>query len=143
MPKDDIDVDAQARIAALVAEMAVQGRGRDEPVRSTMAYVGDRWSALILLVLDTGAWNHAPLRRVLSEISHEGAISQRVLTLKLRSLERDGFVVRSVSTDVPPRVSYRLSDTGTGLVRQVRGMIDWVAGQKAAILAARNRFDAG
>lgn len=143
MKGEELDETARIRIAALVAEMAVHGRGRDEPVRSTMAYVGDRWSSLILLVLQTGEWRHAVLRRVLSEISHEGAISQRVLTLKLRSLERDGFVLRSVSADVPPRVAYRLSESGEGLVKQVRTMIDWVAGEKQAIAAARARLDAG
>jgi DNA-binding HxlR family transcriptional regulator len=142
MPGEELDEAARASVAALVAEMAVHGRGRDEPVRSTMAYVGDRWSSLILLVLQTGEWRHAVLRRVLSEISHEGAISQRVLTLKLRSLERDGFVLRSVSADVPPRVAYRLSASGHGLVAQVRTMIDWVAGEKQAIGTARARFDA-
>jgi DNA-binding HxlR family transcriptional regulator len=142
MKGEELDETARSRIAALVAEMAVHGRGRDEPVRSTMAYIGDRWSSLILLVLATGEWRHAVLRRVLSEISHEGAISQRVLTLKLRSLERDGFVLRSVSADVPPRVAYRLSASGQGLVAQVRAMIDWVAGEKQAIGTARARFDA-
>jgi len=141
MAADEPGREMRKRIAALVAEMALHGRGPDEPIRSTMAYVGDRWTSLILLVLHTGTLRHAELRRVLGEISHEGGISQRVLTLKLRGLERDGFVLRSVSEDVPPRVAYRLSESGAGLVAVVRGMIDWVAGEKAGILAARARYD--
>jgi len=111
-------------------------------VRSLSAYVGDRWSVLILLVLDTGRWRHAALRRVLGEISYEGAISQRVLTLKLRSLERDGLVHRDATDDVPPRVSYGLTDTGRGLLGEIRRLLGWIEGNSDAVRAARATFDA-
>lgn len=107
-----------------------------------MGLLGDRWSTLILLVLATGEWRHAELRRVLAQLSAEQAISQRVLTLKLRALERDGFVARAVSADVPPRVSYRLTELGSALHGQARRMIDWVNSQGKAIAAARVQFDA-
>ncbi len=138
---DDIDGTTQAGIAALTAQMAAHGRERDGPVRSLSAYVGDRWSVLILLVLDTGCWRHAALRRVLGEISHEGAISQRVLTLKLRGLERDGLVQRDASDDVPPRVSYRLNASGAAFVDQIRALLGWIEGHAAAVRAARDAFD--
>lgn len=138
MPTDRATAEA---IAALQREMDVHGRGRDEPVRSISAYVGDRWSALILLVLLTGTWRHAELRRTLAEISFEGAISQRILTLKLRAFERDGLLLRAATSDVPPKVSYTLTATGRGLVGQVRGLIDWANAHQAEILAARTRFD--
>jgi DNA-binding HxlR family transcriptional regulator len=139
---DDIDASAHAAIAALTRHMAVHGKSRNGPVRSLSAYVGDRWSTLILLVLDTGTWRHAALRRVLGEISHEGAISQRVLTLKLRSLERDGLVHRDTTTDTPPRVSYRLTSNGQGLVGEIRGLLGWIEDHSADVVAARCRFDA-
>lgn len=128
-------------IAALAAEMAEHGRDREAPVRAVMGLLGDRWTTLILLVLATGEWRHADLRRVTAQLSAEQAISQRVLTLKLRALERDGFVARSVSPDVPPRVSYRLTALGEGLHAQARAMIDWVNSQAPAIAAARSAFD--
>ncbi|MDE2301376.1 MAG: helix-turn-helix transcriptional regulator [Sphingomonadales bacterium] len=130
-----------AGIARLAAEMAAHGTARDAPVRAVMALLGDRWSTLILLVLATGRWRHAELRRVLARLSAEQAISQRVLTLKLRGLERDGFVLRAATRDVPPRVSYALSPLGMALCDEARRMICWVNGQEAAILAARAAFD--
>ena len=129
-------------IAALAAQMAAHGTERDAPVRAVMVLLGDRWTTLILLVLGTGDWRHAELKRVLAQLSAEQAISQRVLTLKLRTLERDGFVARSVSGDVPPRVSYALTVPGVELLGQAQGLIEWIQGQSAAIRAARSRFDA-
>ena len=138
MPNDRASAEA---IAALQREMDRHGRGRDEPVRSISAFVGDRWSALILLVLETGTWRHAELRRTLCKISFEGAISQRILTLKLRAFERDGLVLREATGDVPPKVSYTLTPTGHGLVGQVRGLIDWAITASPEILRARQCFD--
>jgi DNA-binding HxlR family transcriptional regulator len=128
-------------IKALAAEMATHGTDREAPVRSVMALLGDRWTTLILLVLATGEWRHAELKRVLATLSAEQAISQRVLTLKLRTLERDGFVARAVTADVPPRVSYRLTPLGAALHGKARDMIDWIKGASADIAAARRRFD--
>ena len=132
----------RAGIAALAAQMAAHGTDRDAPVRSVMALLGDRWTTLILLVLGTGEWRHAELKRVLAQLSAEQAISQRVLTLKLRTLERDGFVVRSVSGDVPPKVSYALSALGEDLLAHAQGLIGWIEGQSTAIRAARTGFEA-
>lgn len=128
-------------IAALAAEMAQHGTDRDTPVRAVMALLGDRWTTLILLVLGTGTWRHADLKRVLARLSAEQAISQRVLTLKLRTLERDGFVSRAVSADVPPKVSYALTPLGEGLLAETRRLIGWIEGQSATIRAARRDFD--
>ncbi len=122
--------------------MAAHGKTRDVPARAVMALLGDRWSTLILLVLMSGECRHAALRRVLSELSDEGALSQRVLTLKLRTLERDGFVRRNATSDVPPRVSYALSAIGHDLAIQARRMIDWANTHEREIRAARYAFDA-
>lgn len=138
-----LDPAIRAGIAALAAEMGEAGVDRDDPARSVMALLGDRWSSLILLVLATGEWRHADLRRITAQLSSEKAISQRVLTLKLRGLERDGFVHRRATTDVPPKVSYRLSTTGVDLVEKLRWMLQWLNGQRAQILAARQQFDSG
>jgi len=129
-------------IARLAAEMAAHGTARDAPVREVMGLLGDRWTTLIVLVLATGEWRHAELRRMLARLSAEQAISQRVLTLKLRTLERDGFVARAVSADVPPKVSYRLTALGSALHKQARGLIGWINDREGEIAAARERFDA-
>lgn len=130
----------QARIEALAAEMAAHGTDRDAPVRAVMALLGDRWTTLILLVLASGTWRHADLKRTLARLSSEQAISQRVLTLKLRELERDGFVRREASEDVPPKVSYALTALGEELHNQARGLIGWIQAQQGAIAKARQEF---
>lgn len=136
----DIDPAVREKIAALAEEMRRNGGGRDDPVRSVMGLLGDRWSTLVLLVLETGTWRHADLRRMTARLSAEQAISQRVLTLKLRALEREGFIHRDVTTDVPPKVSYRLTPLGLDLMTQVRGLIDWINTRRAPILASRAAF---
>lgn len=128
-------------IADLKRQMDAHGRAPGEPVRAISSYVGDRWSTLILLVLAMGTWRHAELRRILAELSHEGAISQRIMTLKLRALERDGMVTRQATSDVPPKVSYSLSENGEGLVEKIKGLIDWVESRSGAIRASRNHYD--
>lgn len=138
----DLPEAMQDAMAALDAEMAAHGKGREAPVREVMAMMGDRWTSLIVLVLASGEWRHADLRRTLGELSAEQAISQRVLTAKLRALERDGFVDRSVSDDVPPRVSYRLTELGDELHGEIRRTIDWVNQRGEAIRTSRSRFDA-
>lgn len=130
------------RVASLAAEMRAHGTTRERPVRTVLAFLGDRWSTLILLVLATGEWRHAELKRVMASLIEEPPISQRVLTLKLRALERDGFVSRTVSVDVPPKVSYRLTGPGEALHRLARSIIDWTSENSNAIEEARLRFDA-
>ncbi len=140
---DDPDPEKHARVAALAAEMQRNGGGRDDPVRSVMGLLGDRWSTLLLLVLATGEWRHAGLRRTTARLSAEQAISQRVLTLKLRALEREGLVARHVTADVPPKVSYTLTPLGADLHTEARRQIDWISQRRDQIAAARQRFDEG
>lgn len=131
----------QEGLRALAQDMSAHGTRRVDPPREVMAMLGDRWTSLILQVLAIGAWRHADLKRALAALSEEQAISQRVLTLKLRALERDGFVARHVTADVPPRVSYRLTGLGMDLAREGRRMIDWANERSTAILDARAAFD--
>lgn len=138
----DFDAGRRAGLNALAGEMAVHGAARDAPIRTLFGLLGDRWSMLILLLLGIGPFRHAELRRLLDRLSAEGRISQRVLTLKLRLLERNGLVARSVSGDVPPRVGYALTDLGGELVGEARGLLGWVQASGARIEAARAAFDA-
>ena len=130
----------QSGIAALATEMAADGYQRADPARESPAMLGDRWTCLILLVLDTGRWRHADLRRVLGRLAAEGEISQRVMTLKLRALERDGMVRRQASDEVPPKVSYELTALGSSLKDQARQLITWVRTHRAQIDAARHAY---
>lgn len=134
--------DVREGIDALAAAMARNGKDRGAPVRAIMALLGDRWTTLILLVLATGTWRHADLKRILADLSAEQAISQRVLTLKLRTLERDGFVARAVSDHVPPRVSYALTPFGHALHLEARRMLGWIEANADQVKRARAAFDA-
>lgn len=139
---DDFDADSRDSLTALARDMAEHGAERDAPIRTIFGLLGDRWSMLILLLLAIAPFRHAELRRLLHRLSAEGKISQRVLTLKLRQLERNGLVNRSVSEDVPPRVGYALTPLGDQLVDEAHRLLRWVQGSRRAIEAARAAFDA-
>lgn len=138
----DADDAAWAALALLATRMEAEGRGRDDPIRAIFGLLGDRWSMLILLTLGTGGWRHAALRRVIGAMSIEGAISQRMLTLKLRTMEREGLVLRTTSDEVPPRVAYRLTDLGAALLAQATTLLRWIGEHRDRIVDSRHRFDA-
>ncbi len=140
--RNETDPKTRQRLAELAAEMGEHGVERDDPARSVPAMLGDRWSPLLLLVLESGTWRHADLRRVTAGLSSEQALSQRVMTLKLRALERDGFVLREATGDVPPKVSYSLTPLGNDLAAELRRTLDWLNARRPQILAARQGFDA-
>src|SRR5437868_5056212 len=105
-------------------------------VSDVLARVGDKWTVLVVGVLGEGPKRFNELRRAL------GSISQRMLTLTLRGLERDGLVTRTVFPTIPPRVDYELTKLGHSLLEPVSGLGLWARHNRAAIEAARRRFDA-
>lgn len=138
---DGIDPALHGGVLALAKEMREHGHLPADPMREIFGFLGDRWTTLILLVLQMGTWRHAELKRAISRLGSEGKISQRVMTAKLRALERDGLVVRETSPHVPPRVSYALSESGSGLVCEIDRLRTWVHSRQADIETARARFD--
>lgn len=137
----DLEESLREGVSRLADDMHATGFQRHDPVREIFGLLGDKWSTLILLVLEIGCWRHALLRRVLGELAEEKKISQRMLTLKLRALERQGLVDRIVTDDVPPKVSYGLTPLGRGLISEARGLIGWVQENLSAILDARAAYD--
>lgn len=131
----------EASIGQLLRDMARTGHQRDMPVRTTLALVGDRWSTLILELLAAGRMRHSELRRVIDLVSAEQEISQRVLTDKLRTLERDGLVERSARPGAPPWVDYALTPRGRELHRLVETLVAWAGQQAPAMLDARRTYD--
>ena len=106
-------------------------------VSEVLARVGDKWTVLVVGVLGDGPKRFNEIRRSL------GSISQRMLTLTLRGLERDGLVTRTAFPTIPPRVDYELTRLGRSLLEPVSGLGLWARQNRAAIQAARLRFDAG
>ncbi len=105
-------------------------------VSEILARVGDKWTVLVVGVLGDGPKRFSEIRRAL------GSISQRMLTLTLRGLERDGLVTRTVFPTIPPRVDYELTKLGRSLLKPVNGLGLWARQNRAAIEDARKRFDA-
>src|SRR5436190_10677241 len=105
-------------------------------VSEVLARVGDKWTVLAVSVLGDGPKRFNELRRAL------GSISQRMLTLTLRGLERDGLVTRSVFPTIPRRVEYELTTLGHSLLEPVNGLGLWARQNRPAIEEARRRFDA-
>ena len=136
-----IDPDHHKSVLLLAAQMQQQGYRREDPVRSTLVLLGDRWSTLILLVLEMGVWRHAELRRVLGRLGSEERISQRVLTQKLRTLEREGLVTRHATNSVPPKVTYELTPLGEELQTFAKTIIAWSSKRSHDIVQSRKIFD--
>lgn len=136
-------VENDTRLAGIIALSAEMGEppDRDAPVREVPARLGDNWSALILMVLRTGTFRHAALKRMIGALSFEGEITQRMLTLRLRALERDGFVARHAHPSVPPRVEYALTPLGADLADLYRGVLGWIKAHETQIQSARDAFD--
>jgi DNA-binding HxlR family transcriptional regulator len=132
---------ALAKLQAMVRAMARDGTRREDPMRELFARVGDKWSMLLLHLLRTGSYRHAVLRRLVSAVGIEGRISQRMMTLRLRALERDGLIVREVTSSHPPGVEYALTELGTRLLEQLDGVMQWIRDNLAEIRLARERFE--
>ena len=105
-------------------------------ISEVLARVGDKWAVLVVNLMGSG-----PKR--FSEIKREvGGISQRMLTLTLRALERDGLVTRTVTPSIPPRVDYELTDLGRSLLAPVQALGAWALSNREHMEQARRRFDA-
>jgi len=128
-------------LAALAEAMARDGHQRDDPMREIFARLGDRWSMLILLVLRTGTYRHAALKRLIGALGAEGRISQRMLTLRLRGLERDGLVRQTQLPSKAPHVEYDLTPLGQELLAEVDRLMEWIRGRGSEIAQSRAAFD--
>jgi DNA-binding HxlR family transcriptional regulator len=108
---------------------------RDCPGRLILDHLADKWAVLIVVRLASGTLRFAELRRSID------GISQKMLTVTLRDLERDGLVVRKLYASVPPKVEYSLTPLGSSLVDKVNELCTWAEANSAEILRARERFD--
>jgi len=104
-------------------------------VASVLSRVGDKWSVFVIMMLGDGPKRFNELKRMIN------GISQRMLTLTLRGLERDGLVTRTIFPTIPPRVDYELTDLGRGLQQPVKALGEWAMSHLVQIEAARMKFD--
>jgi DNA-binding HxlR family transcriptional regulator len=115
----------------------VPDRGSEDcrAISSVLARVGDKWSVLIIVLLGDGPTRFNQIKRLV------GGISQRMLTLTLRGLERDGLVRRTQYPTIPPRVEYELTPLGRSLWDAVEPLGAWARGHVKHIARARDAFD--
>jgi DNA-binding HxlR family transcriptional regulator len=105
-------------------------------ISTLLSRIGDKWTVLVVQTLAGGSKRFNELRREIP------SVSQRMLTLTLRNLERDGLVSRTVTPSIPPRVDYELTDLGKSLQKPIVGLAGWALENVEAINEARARFDA-
>ncbi len=119
-----------------VADMAEHLPGACTAVSSILSRVGDKWTVLVVMTLADGPMRFNELKRKI------GGVSQRMLTLTLRGLERDGFVSRTMFPTIPPRVDYELTELGQSLRVPVADLGNWAFEHIAVVAEARAAFDA-
>ncbi|WP_410788818.1 winged helix-turn-helix transcriptional regulator [Kribbella sp. C-35] len=117
-------------------EEAFQWDTREDcDVRQILDRIGDKWSLLVIALLDTRCMRFTELKKTID------GISQRMLTVTLRQLERDGLVSRTVHPVVPPRVDYELTPLGVTLHATIQSLVTWTETHQAEIATARARYD--
>ena len=107
-----------------------------QTISGLLQRIGDKWSVLVVQTLGDGSRRFNELRREIP------TVSQRMLTLTLRNLERDGLVNRTVTPIIPPRVDYELTELGRSLQGPICGLVEWSMDNVGAIHAAQDRYDA-
>lgn len=108
----------------------------DCEVRQILDRIADKWSLLVISLLDRDTMRFTELRRSID------GISQRMLTTTLRHLERDGLVRRTVHPVVPPRVDYEVTELGCTLLDTIQSLVSWTERNQHEIAAARAAYDA-
>ena len=104
-------------------------------ISTLLSRIGDKWTVLVVQTLGSGSKRFNELRREIP------SVSQRMLTLTLRNLERDGLVNRTVTPSIPPRVDYELTELGHSLQKPICGLANWAMDNVGAIHDAQARFD--
>ncbi|MGP3917367.1 winged helix-turn-helix transcriptional regulator [Nonomuraea sp. 10N515B] len=108
----------------------------DCEVRQILDRIADKWSLLVIALLDCQSLRFSQLRREID------GVSQRMLSVTLRHLERDGLVSRTVHPVVPPRVDYALTPLGRTLHQTIKSLVTWTEEHQAEIASARAEYDA-
>lgn len=112
----------------------IRGDG-GQAIRAVLDRICDKWTMLIVATLDSGRMRFTALQQ------HIPGISQRMLTLTLRNLERDGLVSRTVYAEVPPRVEYELTPLGKSLIPPALALAGWAIEHLGEIQASRAAYE--
>lgn len=133
---------AQNKLFGKVAAWAIQfNMDRKNPIIDVVDHIGNYWRNWIFLILHTGTYRPSKMAKILEAVDPTHPISQRMLTLNLRLLERDGLIERKVICDKLNHVEYSLTPMGSELVEQLLAIIDWIGDHVPQISQARKKFD--
>ncbi len=116
--------------------MKLFGIAHNCPIRNVVDRIGDKWSILVMMVLEEGG----TLR--FNEIcSYISTISQKMLAVTLKSLEADGLVKRTAYPQIPPKVEYELTDSGRSLLPHLHALVGWASNNMAQIQKSREQYE--
>ena len=104
------------------------------PVSEILHQIGGKWTVLIINMLSDGPMRFSEIKRMV------GGISQKVLTATLSELEMDGFITRTVTPSIPPRVDYELTELGHDLQGPLKILGKWAIDNRPKVLEARRQY---
>ncbi len=105
------------------------------PIRTVLDRFGDKWSILIIMTLsNNGILRFNEINKIIPDVS------QKMLTVTLRTLEADGLISRKIYPEIPPRVEYELTELGVSLVPHIKGLATWANEHLTAIKKSRKKF---
>lgn len=128
-------IDAKPPVALEDHGPCSAGHNDSTMIKDVLSRIGDKWSLLIIGMLDAGPQRFTVLQRNITGISH------RMLTHTLRSLQRDGLVSRTSYPEIPPRVEYAVTPLGRTLIAPVLGLVMWADANHDEIERSRQTFD--
>jgi DNA-binding HxlR family transcriptional regulator len=143
-PQNTGDISAAQRrlFESTSAQMVEFGAERKNPIVSVVDHIGNYWRNWLLVILNTGSYRPSKISRILEALDPSHPISQRMLTLNLRLLERDGLIERSVICAYTNHVEYGLTALGSQLAGKLMSLIEWIGDHAGEIAHARAAFDA-
>lgn len=106
----------------------------DCPIRNILARISDKWSLLVIYTLDNSEKASVRFKELQRQIPD---ISQKMLTVTLRTLEEDGYVTRTIYPEVPPRVEYKLTERAKSLLPHINSLIGWAKENMEPIMQDR------
>ena len=140
-PSEQVEVDRLRHFERVTSFLLRYGSRRGDPVHSMLAHVGNYWCSAVLVVLQGGPLRPSAVQKRLSTFSPHQPISQRMLTLNLRTLEADGLIEREVCNSKNPHVEYRLTRMGREYSKLLLSIIEWAGENFQEIVAARERYE--
>jgi DNA-binding HxlR family transcriptional regulator len=137
------DGEQEDRLRRLSRLLAGYETVTDNPIVNVVDHVGNYWRSWILVILQTGTYRYTTIMKVLNAVDPSHPISQRMLTLGLRLLERDGLVERTDVEDVRRHVEYSLTPVGRDLSERFMSLVEWIDSQAETFEQSRSAYDAG